>query len=314
MSATEDVARMLALVPWLLARDAPTVEETRAAFGISEQQLREDVERLNFCGLPGFRGGDLFECDLIGDRIVLRMADELRRPLRLGPAEAVRLVLLVQTALSILDGDLGHLRSGLEKLRRAAGVPPTIMVDVEPEAVALGRRLRTAVAQGHRVSFDYQGRADDAPRRRTVDPWAVHVEGGQLYLQGHDLDAGAGRSFRLDRIGSLEVTTEPRQHQAPARLRPPGYEPADDDLRVSLELAPSARWLAEALDPDEVTERRSGGARVVVHTDAPVWLERLVLQAAGGARITAPKALREQVRSRVDAALARYDGPDAPSA
>lgn len=306
MSATEDVARMLALVPWLLARDAPTVSQAVEAFGISEEQLRADVERLNFCGLPGFRGGDLFECDLIGDRIVLRMADELRRPLRLGAAEAVRLVLLLETATGLLD-DVPALRTGLAKVRRAAGVPESVTVEVVQEAAGAARTCRQAIRDGKQVTLEYQGRRDDAPRTRRIDPWAVHVEGGRLYLQGHDLDADDARSFRLDRAAKVAIVDQPLTHAPPAELRAPRYQAGPDDLKVTLRLDPAGAWVADALDPDEVTERKDGGLTAVVRTDAPAHLETLVLHAAGAARISRPKAVREGLLERVDQALAAYE-------
>ncbi|MFT5222869.1 MAG: putative DNA-binding transcriptional regulator YafY [Glaciecola sp.] len=307
MSATDDVARMLAMVPWLLAREGPTVDETMMAFDISEAQVHQDVERLNFCGLPGYRGGDLFECDLIGDRIVLSMADELRRPLRLGPAESVRMVLLLETAVRILDHDVPALLSGLAKVRRAAGVPDTVTVDVDTAATTWAAQLRHAVRAKKRVHFGYQGRADESPRRRSVDPWSVHVQAGQLYLQGHDIDAQDGRSFRLDRVTSLELSAEPVTTEAPASLPDPHYEPSPQDIRITLELAPRARWIAEVLEPESLVDRKNGGAKIVVRTDAPRWIEQLVLQGSGQARVIAPKSFRDGVAQRASAALARYD-------
>ena len=94
MSATDDVARMLTLVPWLLERPGASLAETAAAFGVDERTVRRDLlDHLDFCGLPGLGGGDLFTVDLSGDRIVVSMADELQRPVRPTPAEALQLVL-----------------------------------------------------------------------------------------------------------------------------------------------------------------------------------------------------------------------------
>ncbi len=306
MSASKDVGRLLALVPWLLSRPGVTVGEAAETFDVSIDQLKNDLSHLDFCGLPGLRGGDLFEVDLVGEHIHVRMADELRRPLRLGPSEAVRMVLVLETAASVLEGELPALRSGLAKVRLAAGVPTTVTVDVTDERPELATGLRDAVRRGVRVQIGYRGRGDDAPRDRVVEPWAVRVEGGRLYLQGHDLEADAARTFRLDRITELRLLDDASNHPVPGELPTPQWAPHEDDLEVVLDLAPQGRWVAEAITPEHVQEHADGGARVVVRTDAPRWVETLVLQSSGAATIETPADLRASLAGRVDRALARY--------
>lgn len=306
MSATHDVARLLALVPWLLARPGVTVTEAAETFGVSEQRLRDDLRQLDFCGLPGSRGGDLFEVLLVGDHVHLSMADELRRPLRLTPAEAVRMVLVLETATRLLDAELPALRSGLAKVRLAAGVPPTVTIDVDDPALALAPTLRRAIRERRRVTFGYRGRADDAHRERVVEPWAIRAEGTRLYVQGHDVAADDVRSFRLDRVRDLALLDDAATAPVPDDVPAPRYEPHPDDVVVAITLRPEGRWLAEVLEGEELVERDDGSMLLTVRTDAPRWIQTLVLQAAGAAAIHAPDPLRIELLDRVDTALARY--------
>lgn len=295
MSATDDAARMLTLVPWLLERPGADLEETAQAFGVDARTIRRDLSHLDFCGLPGLGGGDLFEVDLVGDRIVVRMADELRRPLQLTPQEALRLVLTVDAVAEVLADDLPALRSAVDKVRRATGISERVADVLEPDATRWTAPVRDALQRGVQVRLSYQGRGDDRPRGRRVDPWALHVRHGVWYLQGHDAEADDRRTFRLDRVAELEVTGDPVAHPAPAELPPPRYAPGPDDLQAVVHLAPSGRWLLDAVDPDEVTELEDGGCRIRVRTDAPRWLGRLVVMAAGAARVEHPDELREEV-------------------
>jgi predicted DNA-binding transcriptional regulator YafY len=306
VSAADDVARMLTLVPWLLERPGASLAETADAFGVDERTIRRDLSHLDFCGLPGLGGGDLFEVELVGDRVVVRMADELRRPLRPTPREALRLVLTVDAVAEALGEELPALRSAVAKVRAALGIPEVVADVLEPgegRFVAEGRR---AVAAGRRVVLAYQGRADDAPQRREIDPWALHVVDGSWYLQGHDHKAGELRTFRLDRVADLEVTDEPASVPAPEVLPPPRYAPGPDDLEVELELTVAARWLLDAVDVDEVADHPDGGARVRLRTDAPSWLARLVLTAGGDAVVVAPPSLQAEVAGLARAAVTRY--------
>jgi proteasome accessory factor C len=304
MSATNDVARMLTLVPWLIERPGATLDEAAEAFGVGPEVIRRDLGHLDFCGLPGLGGGDLFDVSLVGDRVVVTMADELRRPLRPTPHEALRLVLTVDAVADVLGEDLPALRSAVDKVRAALGIPEDVADVVDDQAPAALEQLRTALHDRRRVRLGYQGRADTAPLEREVDPWALHVRDGVWYLQGHDHGADGGRTFRLDRVADVEVLDDPVEVAAPEQLPPPGYAPGSDDLEVVLDLSPSARWLAAALLVDELEELDDDTTRVRLRTDAPRWVARLVLMAGGGAKVVAPETVRDEVLAMARAALA----------
>ncbi|MEX1177884.1 MAG: WYL domain-containing protein [Nitriliruptor sp.] len=307
MSALDDVGRMLALVPWLLERPGASLSETAEAFGVSEQRIRKDLlEHLDFCGLPGLGGGDLFDVSVVEDRIVVSMADELRRPMRPTPAEALRLVLTVDAVAEVLGDELPALTSAVAKVREALGVPEGVADVLEPATTGAVLEVRRALRSGRRVLLTYQGRGDDAPRERTVDPWRLQVVDGTWYLQGHDHGAGDRRTFRLDRVAGVEVSSDPAEVPVPADLPPPRYQPGPDDVAVVIEVTRTGRWLAEALDVERVEEGEDGGATLHLTTDAPRHVARLVLMASGEARVVAPASLAATVGDLATASAARY--------
>ncbi len=308
MSAADDVARMLTLVPWLLERPGASLAEIAAVFAVPEATVRRDLSHLDFCGLPGLGGGDLFEVELTRDRVVLRMAEELRRPLRPTAAEALRLVLTVDSVAEAMGDELPALPRAVERIRAALDIPERAADVVEPDPVQALPVLRRAIAAGQQVELRYQGRDDDAPLRRTVDPWALHVSDGSWYLQGFDTAAGARRNFRLDRIATAEATGAPRGVDAPERLDPPRYVPGPDDLAVVLEASPRGRWVRDAVLADEVVEHDDGAVTIRLRTDAPRWVAQLVVMAAGEVRVAAPTELIELVRGRAREGLATAMG------
>lgn len=307
MSALDDVGRMLALVPWLLARPGASLEEAAEAFGVTPQRIRKDlVDHLDFCGLPGLGGGDLFDVAVVGDRVVITMADELARPMRPTPAEALRLVLTVDAVAEVLGDELPALTRAAAKIRDALGVPERVADVLEPSTTSVVFEVRRALAEGRRLELHYQGRGDDAPRARTVDPWRVQVVSGDWYLQGHDQEAGDLRTFRLDRVAQVRVTDEAADVPAPAVLPPPRYQAGEDDLAVTLAVTRPGRWLAEVLDVDRIEETADGGARLHLTTDAPRHVARLVLVAGGAATVVAPASLADAVRDLASASAERY--------
>src|SRR4051794_41605860 len=68
--APDRMTRLLALVPYLTARpEGVAVAEVARDFGVTERQLRSDLELLWMCGLPGYGPGDLIDLSFEGDRV-----------------------------------------------------------------------------------------------------------------------------------------------------------------------------------------------------------------------------------------------------
>lgn len=306
--ASDDVAGMLAFVPWALAHPGATVTEAAATFGVEDKTIRRWVATLNFCGLPGLGGGDLIEADIFGDEISVHMADELKAPMKLTDAEALLLILAGEAALAALGAGADDLRSALQKVRTAAGIAAATTVQLADEVAAWREDLRGAITHDRVVTFRYHRRGDEDVSDRRVDPWQLLLRDGQWYLQAYDHDREDARTFRLDRMTDVAVGDEPRSHAAPPRGLPePTYEPNEDDLRVELALAPHARWVAEAVEPTETEEVGDGSMRVVLHTSATAWLRRLLLAAGVGARVVEPAELAAEVVANASKAAARYE-------
>jgi proteasome accessory factor C len=307
VSAGDDVARMLTIVPWFLERPGASLEEAAEAFGVSPRTIRRDLGHLDFCGLPGLGGGALFDVTLVQDRVVVSMADELRRPLRLTPREALRLVLSLQAVDEAFGDELPALRSAIDKVRRAADLPAHAAVSVGEGTTSgwLGA-LRRALRDARQVRLSYQGRTDDAPRDRVVDPWQLDVTPDGWYLHGHDVVAGDHRVFRLDRVADLEVLATPVTHARPdGPLPEPRFDPGDDALEVVVRLGRGARWLADAVDLDAV-EDHGDTLEVRFRTDAPHWVARLLLMGAPDVEVRSPAEVADRLAQEARAALARY--------
>lgn len=309
MSATDDVERMLTLVPWLLERQDIHLAEVADAFGVDVATIRSHLEHLDFCGLPGYGGGDLFDVTIVEDHVQVRMADELKRPMRPRPAQALRLVLTLDAVADALGDEVPALHSAMGKVRRALGISAQAADVVESAGPGSLRRARAAIADGRQVRLRYQGRADQAPTERLVDPWVLHVADDSWYLQGWDHRAGAPRAFRFDRLVELEVTATPATVAAPKVVEPPRYVPGPGDMHVVLEVTPWGRWLEDALDVDAVDpveDGETGRVRLRFRTDAPHWIARLVVMAAGEAQVVEPAGLRDLVARRAQEALRHY--------
>jgi proteasome accessory factor C len=312
MSGADRLGRLLNLVPYLLARPGIAVAEAAADLGVTERQLREDLELLWVCGLPGYGPGDLIDMALDGDRVTITYDAGIDRPLRLTRDEALALVVALRL-LAETPG-VGH-RDGIEralaKIESAAGDDAGAPVAVRlPGNRSRLTDLRGAVERGRALRLTYYTAARDETTDRVVDPMRVLVVGDRAYLEAWCRRADAVRLFRADRIDAWQELDEP---SAP----PPDARPTDvsdgvfhatpDQPLVTLRVSRGARWITEYYPCEEV--RRESGENWVVSLRASDlgWARRLVLGLGPEVSVVGPAELAEAVRLEACAALEGYE-------
>ena len=299
--------RMLTMVPWLLEHPGVTLDEISERFDAPRDELTADLDILGYCGLPGYGGGDLVEVSIVGERVSVRMADFFSRPLTLSMREALTL-LLAGRALSSVEGlpESEALRRAVAALEDALGSGAAkVAVDLTGDGDQWLPQARVAVAERQVVHLVYRSASKAETTERDVEPWAVVGHGGAWYLQGYCRAVQAARDFRLDRIKELRPTGE-RAPDPPADEPPaPVYRPEPDDVSVTLDLQPSAWWVAEWAVLDEDTTKRSV-RRVTLRTPSLEWAARLVLQLAGAATVVAPDELKQRVAALASETLQAY--------
>ena len=314
-AATPRLARLLALVPYLVAHPGVEVSEVTSVFGISAEELNRDLGLLFVCGLPGYSPGDLIDVSLTGDRITVSNADTIGRPLRLTPDEAVAL-LVAARSLAAVPGleERDSLDRALVKLAAASGASAkeasAVAVEVEPEGAAL-ETVRRAMREGHRLHLTYHSAARDEVTERDVDPMRVAMVDGWWYVEGWCHRVEDVRLFRLDRIVAAEVLDVAAEIPEQAQLRDLSeglFRPSSEHTLVVLDIGPGARWVADYYPCESVTEidDPADGLRLSLRVADPSWLVRLVLRLGSHVALKEPATLVEEVRSQAERALAAY--------
>ncbi|HET8683487.1 MAG TPA: protein pafC, partial [Micromonosporaceae bacterium] len=121
-ASADRLGRLLNLVPYLLARPGIAVDEAAADLGVTGRQLREDLELLWVCGLPGYGPGDLIDMAFDGDRVTITYDAGIDRPLRLTPDEALALVVALRMLVETPGLDnRDAVGRALAKIESAAG-------------------------------------------------------------------------------------------------------------------------------------------------------------------------------------------------
>ena len=305
------LARLLAVVPWVAARDGPPVEEVCRRFGVEETDLLEDLNLLFMCGLYPFTPDMLIEVTVADGRVWITMADYFRRPLRLNPQEGLALAAAASAFLELSGaGPSSPLATALDKLQNLLGAGPDEGLQVELGAVepALLETVCRAADSRHKLEVEYYSFGRDEATKRVIRPWSVFNAEGQWYVSAWCELADAERLFRLDRISGVVETGQRFEapDAAPAGVRPL-YSPGAGDVRVVLDLRPPAHWIAEQYPNDGVETREDGILRVTLRSGQRPWLERLLLRAGPDASMVEGDAsIGPAAAARV---LARYRTP-----
>jgi proteasome accessory factor C len=312
----ERLSRLLALVPYLLARPGTPVSEAAAAFGVSDKQLRDDLDLLFVCGLPGYGPGDLIDVSYEGDTVTVTNADAIGRPLRLAADEGLALIVALRALTDTAGSDEDAVRRALAKLERAAGDAAAgsanVSVVFEAQAPVL-TAVQDALARGRRLHLRYYVPGRDETTERDVDPMRVLVVDQLPYLEGWCRLADGVRIFRLDRVVDLRVLDLAAEVPEQAQMRDVSaglFQPAESDAVVVLDLDPSARWVADYYACESVTTE-GGVTRATLRTADLGWVTRLVLRTGGAVRVVAPDSLRAAVRDEAARALSAYDSSSA---
>ena len=313
--AADRLSRLLAMVPWLLARQGVPLAEAARQFSITEDELVADLELLFVCGTPGHMPDDLIEADWESGKVYLDNADAIARPLRLGLDEALALLVGLRT-LADVRGVAGRdaLEGALAKLSAAAGeagaAASAVQVDLTtgagPDVLAT---CRAALQRHRRLHLRYLVAARDESTERDVDPMRLVSLDGRWYLEGWCHRADDVRLFRLDRvIEATELTHDgtPPRHAVGRDLDSDLFRPGPDDLLVTLELGPAARWVADYYPVESSAATSDGGLTVQLRTADTSWLRRLMVRLGGTARVVDPPDLARDVAEAAGRALAAY--------
>ena len=309
ISADERLRRLLALVPWVVAHDGPTIAEVCQRFGLTEAELISELDLVWCCGVHPFTPDSLIEVSTEDGRVWINYADWFDRPLRLTPEEGLALVAAGAALLAVPGADPdGPLARGLRKIAGVLGLDPNGAIEVRLGTVsdAVLTSLRDAVAASKQVEIDYYVYGRDERTRRVVDPYTVFNAEGEWYVVGYCHLAEDERRFRVDRIRSL-VTLD-RSFDPPATLPAPEvFEASASDEKVRLRLAPRARWVAEQYPTESVAERKDGSLDITLAISERAWLERLLLRLGNDAKVL--KGAEGVLTTAAERVLARYGVP-----
>ncbi|WP_285637781.1 WYL domain-containing protein [Lentzea sp. NBRC 102530] len=311
--------RLVAVLLLLQRRGQVTAAEVARELEVSERTARRYLDALGMAGVPVYsvqgRGG--------GWRLVGGARTDLSG-LTAGEARALFLVAgQASAATPAVRAALRKLVQALPEPFRGQAEAASSSLVVDPQRWGAGRveqrppgfldEVQDAVIRGVRVRLGYVDRAG-AETVRTVDPLGVVAKGPSWYLVA-GTEAGR-RTFRVDRVWSVEPTDEPVDRPEGFDLAACWREIADevDRRRTPVEAwglcVPHATGLLRTVVGDrlEVGAAAGGRVEVVIRGYSEYALAGELAGLVDWLEVTGPPGVLEHLASIGTALAARYGG------
>jgi predicted DNA-binding transcriptional regulator YafY len=309
----DPIMRVLTVLEILQARDHVTGSELAGRLEVDLRTVQRYIVRLKDLHIP------IDSTPGVGGSYRLRPGYRIP-PLLLTNEEAFALSLglraLRQIGLSAFAPDT---ESALAKLRRV--LPDSLresirtvedVVAIEPGpwvvSTSVEHLIRTASAirTSKRIRFAYQAH-DGAASNRHIEPYAVLHTDGRWYLIGHCLSRKALRTFRLDRVSNLEVTTTGFRRPAdfdPRRHLQKSMPFIQSDYQIDVWIDMPIEEAQRTLSPLRVAvEEHEGGTRLRCSRDRLDWFAAMLLSIGRKIVVHSPPELRQTFRQLAQQAI-----------
>ena len=301
----ERFARLVTLAGILIeaARGGSKLDLKRVtdSLQITETELREDIDVLNVVNFGG--GSYVLYAEVTGGQIEVDpepYGDNFAKPARLLPLEAKALV----AAIDLIGDHLpaGQLQSAREKIVEALGTDPATdglqITSAIGDDSQIARAVSTAIEGRRLIEIDYyKENEDQATPGRRIEPYFLMNGQQGWYVHSFDPAKEESRSFRLDRIKSVQILDE--TYDPRPGIEPPvdgwartGVVPASRAARVWFS-PERARWARE--DKRVVDELADGAVVVEILYAGDDWLAGEMLKEAGDAAVLEPDDARAAV-------------------
>jgi predicted DNA-binding transcriptional regulator YafY len=315
-TSEDQLKRMLQLVPFLVHNQGLHIQEVAERFGVTRNELEEDLQILICSGLPEGYPDDLLDIQWEDGHVYITQDLDLKRPVRFTVEEACALLTGLETLNGIPElAEGGALESVTLKLMAAAGEEGLRAGSLAGPAVgpadsATLDMVRRAIAAGSQLRLVYLSPQRDSVSERNVDPLRLYSLDNTWYFEAYCHSAQGLRNFRLDRVQELNpngnrVSTALQPKEGfPAKL----FTPNDDDTTVTVQLTRQGAGLADDYYAERTSELPDGGLLAEIRFGNTAWLPMFVAQHGGAVRILEPRELADQSRAWLEASLVRYGG------
>jgi len=301
-SALDRTARALDLVPYLLEHQGISIAELAQVFGVSEKQINDDLILIHMCGLPGYTPLELIEMYYEDGYVTVSDPQSLKKPRRMNSSEITSLLVSLDLLKSVRSDSISDEIEALKnKLKSSLSFENPYVVVQDSKNSEMVEKIEAAIAKGNALNIVYLSGQKDETTKRLILPLEIYQANNNTYLNAWCQTSMGDRTFRVDRVLSLETSNGSAINYTPAsQQHKSGF--SNVKLVVSKEarhFIEENRAIIESVEDGEVFQ-------VMLHPIDVEWLIRTILGFGSGIQVVAPKALATDIQDRARAIRALY--------
>jgi predicted DNA-binding transcriptional regulator YafY len=210
---------------------------------------------------------------------------------------------------NVLPDDL---RAEVAQLQRSLAVGGLAARDYQPWESTI-HTLRQCIIERRCVHLVYQAFSRQEETERTLEPYGLAFQWGQWYLAGFCRLRQDMRTFRVDRIRHVEVSTErfimPHDFNAREYLQRAMQYESPCQIVVHMDASIAQHIRESHASWTEITDHDDGSITVQFGTTNLDWATGWVLSYGPTAKVLEPPELAKQVQEAAKGALQRYAEP-----
>ena len=306
MNVAERINRILLILSYVSKNQGISLQELAERVDMRPKQLMKELDFMLLIGKPPFRPDDYIDIYVEEQKVYIEYDQMLNRPLRFTRPEALALLI----SLQLLDPEVDpkavqSLKRTIEKvistsLDPTARLEDRILLDQPSRPVSRHfALLRQAIEERRKAAIEYYSLTRDATSQRVIHPYFLMKNLGYWYLTGHCEMREDVRTFKFERILSVEL--HPESFSTPQDLDINKYKknflksmgPNKVEIYFGPQVAP---WIKERWGSSVTRKGKDRGVVLTLTSETLEYPSRLVLSFAPHAKPVAPPEFIEKVR------------------
>ena len=254
------------------------------------------------CGLPGYTPLELIEMYYDDGYVTVSDPQSLKKPRSMNSSELTSLLVSLDLLKSVRSDSISHEIEALKiKLKSSLSFENPYVVVVDSKNSEVVEKIEAAIAKGNALNIVYLGGQKDETTERLILPLEIYQANNNTYLNAWCQTSMGDRTFRVDRVLSLETSNGSAINYTPAsQQHKTGF--SNVELVISKEarhFIEENRAIIESVEDGDVFQ-------VKLHPIDVEWLTRTIIGFGSGIQVVAPKALSTDIQDRARAIRALY--------
>ena len=309
----DEVKKLLSIISYLKGNPGTKYEELAEILGESEKEVRQDIDKLLMCGVPPYNPTDYICVFDEGDAVSIDFVEHFKRPVKLSPSENIALKIAL-AEFKTLNPESDAIVQNLKKKLEYASPTSQNMDELEDILLANQQNqsiqqriliIKSAIQNQNKIEIEYFQPGTRKFITRTIRPFLILRIKDSLYLKGFCELREDNRSFKIDRIKSIELLNQNFEKPGDEELfkltrKPINYIPPRLRRKIRTIKVKFSQYVAPYVLEEwgkKICTIQSDGSVIF---EAPMlnddWIVRYVLSFGQDAQVDAPQDIVEKVK------------------